>query len=483
MRNTWRMVSVGVAAAFVISACSSGSSSGGDDDNDVNSSASPTETTAATGATSATSATTGDATPGEAVPASGELFAFGFGYDTGDIIAQTRVDEFREANPDVDLTFSEGGFDSQGFLSALASDDPPDLVNVPRNELGTYVARGVLAPLDECIATHGVNMDDFYEGASSQVIVDGTVYALPEFYNSRIWIFNDAAFEEAGLDPETIDVSDWDALADASVALTRMEDGKVTRLGLDPKLPEFLPIWAHANGVDLISDDGLTAQLDDPAVAEALEYGNSLYEPAGGLTDFLDFRDTWDFFGPGNQYATDQLGGMPMEQWYLNVLAEASPDLEITVRALETRDGEPFTYADGNSWAVTTSAANPEAACAFAASMVSVDSWVAAAQARDDERAESGAPNTGVYTGNAVADEIIFNDIVDLSDQPVFEAAVEVVLDIQQYGFGTPPSPASAEFKAAWEEAANQVLNGEDAAQSLATAQAEAQDAIDSAER
>ena len=28
------------------------------------------------------------------------------------------------------------------------------------------------------------------------------------------------------------------------------------RLGVDPKLPEFLPLWAKANGADLVSEDG-----------------------------------------------------------------------------------------------------------------------------------------------------------------------------------------------------------------------------------
>ena len=111
-------------------------------------------------------------------------------------------------------------------------------------------------------------------------------------------------------------------------------------------------------------------------------------KPAGGRAAFLDFRDTWDFFGAENQYANDQLGAMPMEQWYLNVLAENSPDVEITVRPFETRDGEPITWADGNSWAITADSDNKEAACAFAATMTNADTWIAAA--RGSRRNASG---------------------------------------------------------------------------------------------
>lgn len=423
----------------------------------------------------------GEEEGGEAADISGSLFAFGFGYDTGDEIAQVRVDQFREQYPDVTVEFSESGFDEQGFLSALASDDPPDLVNIPRNEIGTYIARGVLTPLDECIAQEGVDMSVFYEGALTQVTVEGTHYAFPEFLNTRVWILNNAAFEEAGLDPATVDLSDWNALADVNEQLTETEGGRLSRIGLDVKLPEFLPLWAWANGAPMISEDGLTAQLDSPGVIEALEITVPFHEPAGGRTAFLDFRDTWDFFGADNQYAADQLGGMPMEQWYLNVLAGNSPDAEITVRPFETPDGQPISWADGNAWAIPAAAQNPQAACAFAATMTEADTWIAAAESRAETRAEEGAPNTGVYTGNQAADDVIFSEIVDLSDMPMYEEAVQVVVDNQVNAFGLPPSPAAASFQSAWQDAVNEVLTGADPATAMATAQQEAQAAIDAA--
>lgn len=427
----------------------------------------------------------GDATGGgAAADISGDLFAFGATYETGDIVAQTRVDRFREQHQDVTVEFSESGFDNQTFLSALASGEPPDLVNLPRNEIGTFIARGVLAPLDDCIAQEGVDPNVFYEAGRSQVTVDGTMYAFPEFYNSRVWILNDSAFEDAGLDPQDVDLSDWDAIAEANEQLTQTEGGNVTRIGLDPKLPEFLPLWSWANGTPMISEDGTQASLGDPGVAEALTFASSLHEPAGGRVSFLDFRDTWDFFGAENQYANDQLAGMPMEQWYLNVLAEVSPDDDVTVRPFETREGEPITWADGNAWAITASSDNPQAACAFAASMVSTDAWIAAAEANAEQRAADDLPYTGTYSGNREADEVIFNEIVDLSDYPSLEAAVETVVEVQPEAFSIPPSPAASEFLNTWTAAATAVVNGEGEAQAeLQDAQETAQAAIEQAAR
>jgi multiple sugar transport system substrate-binding protein len=56
------------------------------------------------------------------------------------------------------------------------------------------------------------------------------------------------------------------------------------------------------------------------------------------------------------------------------------------------------------------------------------------------------------------------------------------VLDVQKFSFGIPASPASAEFKQAWNDAINRVLAGQQTPkQALDQAQKEAQGAINKA--
>jgi len=434
-------------------------------------------TSAAAGAVGARSA------PGSG-SVDGSLFAYGFAYETGDDIAQHRVDVFTETYPDVDISFSESGTDdTQGLLSALASDDPPDLVYLARNQVGSYIARGVLSPLDDCVESQGVDLSLYYQAGLDQVTVDDTLFAMPEFFNTRVWILNNRVFDEAGVDPMTVDLSDWDALVALNEQLTTTEGGEVTRIGIDPRLPEFLPLWSWANDAPMISEDGLAAQLDAPGVLEALQVTAQFLEPYGGYTEYLDFRSTFDVFGADNPYVLDQLGGMPMEQWYLNVLAENSPDVDITVRPFETRGGEPITWADGNAWAIPADSPNPEAACAFLATMTATETWVSAAQQRTDAAIEAGTAATGTFTANRAADEIIFSDVVQLDDYPAFADAVQVVLETQDAAFGLPPSPAAAEFETAWKDGVSRALGGDDPEEALAAAQQQAQDAIDSASR
>ena len=111
--------------------------------------------------------------------AEGQIFAYGVSYGTADEIAQERVHLFRRNYPDVFVEYSESGFESQGFLAALQSDVPPDVVSIPRDRIGTYIARGVLEPLDDCISRAGVDTGVFYEAPLTQVTVDGSIYGLP----------------------------------------------------------------------------------------------------------------------------------------------------------------------------------------------------------------------------------------------------------------------------------------------------------------
>ena len=419
-------------------------------------------------------------TGGEGLEASGDIFAFGVSYETSDEIAQGRVDLFREQYPDVNIEFSESGFDSQGFLTALQSDDPPDVVRIPRTRLGTYVARGVIEPLDDCIGRAGVDMSIYRDAAVQQVTIDGSVYAMPEFFWPTNWLIDNELFEQADIDPASWDVSNWDEIAAANDALLEQTE---TLVGVDPKVSDGdrFPLWVWAAGGAMLSEDGRESLLDTPEVAEALEFTKSLIDAHGGHVEFLDARGEAgaDFFGAENQFVTDTEGAFPMQQWYLNVLAGDGEQPEITALPFMTTDGEPITYAEGDALAVTAESDNKDAACAFVTTMVSTDAWLAAQQLRVDQ---SEGIQTGTSTGNTEADEQIFGEMVDLSDSPTYEAAVNAFVDTLDSAFAMPPSPAGEEFEQAWQSAVTSVLNGEaEAAEALAAADEEAQAAIDAA--
>lgn len=412
---------------------------------------------------------------------SGDLDLMGFGL--GDEIATVRAEYAQSQIPNVTVNFSEGGFDAQQFLTAFATGNPPDIVYIDRQTLGTYAANGSFMPLEECIANHNIDMSQYRDVAVEQVTIDGQIYGIPEFFNNLMLIINTKALDDAGLTLDDIDTSDWDRLAELSQQLAVGSGNDLTRIGFDPKLPEFLPLWVRANGGQMLSDDGRTAMLNSPEVVEALTFAVSVLDDQGGWAPFKAFRDTWDFFGGNNQVVADQVGFWPMEQWYMNVLANVAPEGPVAFKAFTDKEGNPISYATGSAWAIPVGSGNPEAACAFAKAMTSVEAWTMAAEERARRRSESGAINTGVYTGNRLADEAIFEGgIVQPIENERFQNGVDVILSLQENAFAMPANPAGAEFQQAWQDAVNRVLNGEQTPQeALDQAQEEAQAALDAA--
>lgn len=408
------------------------------------------------------------------------LTTMGFGLP--DEIATTRVDAFKKAHPEVKLTINQGQFDEQAFLSAVASGNPPDVVYLGRDMLGTYAARGAIQPLDDCVGKEGIAMSDFYPAAQQQVKLNGKWYGVPEFYTSIILLVNDKAAKEAGVDPASIDTSDWAALAALARKMNKVSGGKIERFGFYPKLPEFLPLWAKANGADLLSADGRTAHLDDPKVAEALDYANGLLKDQGGWTKLKAFTDTFDYFGEKNPVAEDQIGMMLTEQFLVTSMASTSPDAKITVLPFKDRQGNPVNNVGGNAWVIPKGAKHPDAACQWIKTMTSADTWIAAAKARAAKRAQEGKPYPGTYTANAKADQVIFSQIVKPSGHPPYDDAIKTILGVQDKGFVVPQSAAAAEVRTAWLDAATRVTQGrQDAKAALAQAQQEAAKALQAA--
>jgi multiple sugar transport system substrate-binding protein len=402
------------------------------------------------------------------------LVTMGFGLP--DEHATARVAVFREANPGVDLRISEGAFDEQQFLSAVAAGDPPDLVYAERRKLGGYAARGAVQSLDGCVREHGVDLGRFRDAALRQVTYEGVVYGLPEFASVRLMIVNNPVVRAAGLDQAALSTSDWSALPALADRLARVGDGRVERIGFDPKVPEFLPLWAKANGAELVGPD---ARLDDPRVVEAVRMTADLVARQGGWATFKAFRDTFDQFGADNQYVTGQLAAMPMDSWYINTLATNSPDADVTIAPFTDRDGRVLTESGGQAWAIPKGARHPDLACRFLVTMTDTQTWVTAARARRDALAKAGRPYGGTFTADRVADERIYREVFDPKGNRILEQGVPVVLSLQDKAFALPPSPAASELVRAWEGAVNRVLTGgQRPEEAMAQAQREAERAL-----
>ena len=422
---------------------------------------------------------TSDASFDSEADLSGTVQVMGFG--AGDEIATVRLDRAKEELGEAEVKLIEGDLDIQQFLSSVASGEPPSLVYAERSQIGTFASRGAVVPLTDCIEGEGIDTSVFRESALAEVTFADEVYGIPEFNVVQLTQANADLLEQSGHTIEDVNGSDWDAILAANKDLMKMQGGDLATIGYDSKLPEFLPLWAKANGADLISEDGRTAQLDDPAVVEALEFAVSVYDDQGGFGEVKALRDSADFFGDGNQFASGTLGAMPMEQWYVNVLNDVSPDAPMAFDTVRDVQGEPLAWASGSAWAIPKGSPDPEAACRMARVMTETDSWMAAAEERASLREEEGGLFTGILTANEDADEAI-REMAPTDGDSAWSQAVAAMYEANDHTFAMPANPAGDEFEQAWQDEVNKVLTGDkEPADALADAQQAAQEALDEA--
>jgi multiple sugar transport system substrate-binding protein len=409
----------------------------------------------------------------------GTLNIMGFG--KGDDVAESRA-ALATAAVGGTVNRPSGGFNDQQFLAAVASGNVPDLVYLDRAKVGTYAAKGAFLPLTSCIKSQKINTKQYRQAALNSVTYKSQIYGIPEFYDVRTILIDNDVLDTTHTPIGWLNPAKPAQLLAAAKKMVKFDgNGNVTRIGFDPKMPEFFPLWAKAYGVDILSKDGLHPHLNDPRAVKALSYAISLINAKGGWNKFKSFRDTWDFFGSDNQVAKDQVGAWPMEQWYYNVLAGSSPSVHITALQFRNLKGQPINYETGSAWAIPKGSKNTAAACTFARVMTSVNTWMAAARNRAAIRKAAKQPYTGISTGNAVADQQIYKQTYT-SINKYFDEAVKKVLDVQRYSFGIPASPASAEFTAAWMNGVQRVLDGQQSPKAaLDQAQKEAVSAINKA--
>lgn len=411
---------------------------------------------------------------------SGTLNIMGFSGE--DEVAQSRITAFKAAFPGVTVKNNKGDFDAQQFLTAVSSGNPPDVVYMARNLVGTYAAKGAIQPLDDCIKSSGIDTTQYREAAMNEVKLKDKTYGVPEFYTVSTNLISETALKSAGVAVADIQTTDWDKLEATAKKLYKAKGGRPARIGFDPKMPDFFPLWAMANGAEIIKSDG-SPNLNDPKAVEALQFTIKLINDQGGWANFKTFRDTFDLFGAKNQFVKDQLAAFPIENWYVNVLLDSrSSGLKLQSTPFTDRQGQPISTIGGSAWVVPKGAKNPNAACQWAKTMTSVATWQKAAEARMQTVAKDKTFFTGLFTGNKVADDQIKAKYLKPSGDAGFDAAIKNYYDVLDKAKALNPSPAGAEIDAAWKSAVAKALTGSISPQAaLDQAQTEAKAAFDKA--
>jgi multiple sugar transport system substrate-binding protein len=406
-----------------------------------------------------------------------------YGYGPGDDVQENRATYAAQQLQGTTIKREAPSFDDQAFLTRLASGDVPDLVRMPRPSLAYYAAKGVIQPVTSCVSP--ALAKQYRAGAIKAMTWQGKLYGLPEFTNQVTLVVNKSALASAGVPLSAVQMKNLPALLKTAKKLTSFDSsGKLTRIGFDPKIDSGFgfPLWVKYFGGNIISADGLHAQINTAAARKALNFTTAVINAEGGWSKFVAYRNTFDFFGAGNPLLKDQLGFWPMESFIYNTFANNTPKQGIAARYFTNQKGGPITFFSGNGWAIPKATKNFQAACDYMKAVTSVDAWVTAGVKRLAARKAAGQSFTGLYTANAVADKKLYEDVYHATGNPDYDDAVKYLVNASKYGFELPPTPAGAQFANAYNAAIQRVLTGQQSiAAALKQAQSEAQKAIDAA--
>ena len=405
-----------------------------------------------------------------------------WGYGLDDPRAQARLATFTEANPNVTIEPVGGELNTQQLLTAVASGDPPEVINVDRVQTGSWAGRGAIDPLDDLISRDQFDMGQFYPVLVQQVTYNGAVYGIPQFVNLDLIFMNLDALAEEGIDPETVDPGNWELLQDLGEQLHVMEGSNVVRTGFDTKVQDGrLWLWSWANGVDLISPDGTQANFADPAVIEALTWAKETVDRQGGEQARAAFAQTQNFFSPQNPVLIGQTAITVFEQWLIGVM-KVNPEANFRAMLPRMRNSEEnLTDATGAAFAIPRgiSGAARDAAWSFIQGMTSSAAWLAGEEATKAASEANGEPYHPTITGNVEADQeawtSIYTGISENYDQTV--ALFPAALEVARFRYS---GPVAADIRDMMTAAVNDALQGVQAPEAAMTSlQEQAQQAID----
>ena len=172
--------------------------------------------------------------------------------------------------------------DAQKVLVAVASGTGPDVYEVASAQFPTFVAQGLLEPLDEYVAADGMDVDElFVHQAALAGTVDGIRYTLPlAAYNIEMF-YNKDLLAEIGYTepPKTIE-----EMYEMAIKATTLDaDGNIDILGY-PLFPLLSARWelTYAWGGRWWSEDRTAFTPDNP--------GNLL-----ALQKNVEYRNAWAF--------------------------------------------------------------------------------------------------------------------------------------------------------------------------------------------
>lgn len=177
---------------------------------------------------------------------------------------------------------AEWGTYYDALNTSFAGGEPPDVAVMHGSNLPDYTSRGLILPLDDRFEAAGIDPTDWTGPARDAVTYDGQMHGVPFDLHANLFHVNVDLFKEAGLVDEEgnpiLPSSREEFFEQANTMKeTTGQDYFATDASQFPIGVRILFTLVWQQDSDLISEDGMSATVNTPESAEALDFLNTMF--------------------------------------------------------------------------------------------------------------------------------------------------------------------------------------------------------------
>jgi multiple sugar transport system substrate-binding protein len=217
----------------------------------------------------------------------------------GEVVAQL-LPEFERAHPGIRVSVHELPWTGAHakLLTAFVGEATPDVAQLGNTWIPELAELHALAPLGPLVArSEAVQPADYFRGIWDTNLIDGVLYGVPWYVDTRLLFYRSDLARQAGFDAPP---ADWDGWRRMLAALK--ERAGPERYSILLPLNEFEPLTALAlqQADPLLRDGGTRGNFESPGFLKALGFYVQMFQRgwAPPVSD-TQISNVWDEFGRG----------------------------------------------------------------------------------------------------------------------------------------------------------------------------------------
>lgn len=233
------------------------------------------------------------------------------------------LEQFNAANPELRVRWRDLSMEAIGYelLNAITAGEAPDVVNINVPMLLGYAERGLMQDLSQPL---GERQALYFENMLESFRVGGELLAMPWYSAPPVLLYNQALFEQAGLNPDAPPQS----TRELEQTATALQD-RTGYYGYMPNLISQQMLYRFLEeGLPVLSDDGFEAVFASPEHADFLAQQIELFQQGYIHEDAL----LRGHMGAVELYGTGHLGMLLTGPQFLTRLRDNYPSVYATTR-------------------------------------------------------------------------------------------------------------------------------------------------------